>query len=68
MTHDELVSRIDEMDNSCGVVHLAVEALRGVINLHREVIWDYAHCGYCRVTYPCETITELIEGLRNNEW
>lgn len=67
MTYEELVAYVNRMDDSCIVVHIAADALRAVINLHKEVTWDYGHCRYCQVTYPCETIMELIEGLRKND-
>ena len=67
MTHDELLSHIDDLavhDSGYGAIS---EALRAVVELHTPIlidsdvpIWCTESCG----SYPCNTIQAIEKELR----
>ena len=68
MTHDELLTEIDSLNNSCSVVDRVATALRAVVELHKPSDWD--NCLACSgktnetiVSYPCPTIQAIEKGL-----
>ena len=73
MTHDELLSELDELDHSCSVVGITVAALRAVVELHKPVESEYFDnpvCAACSsdidtwFDYPCKTIQTIEKELK----
>ena len=67
MKHEELLANLDELDQSCSVVGVAVAALRAVVELHKPSNASGIPglvCEQCSLNkwtnYPCPTI-EAIE-------
>jgi len=61
MTHDELLNKI-LMECGCG----NTKALRAVVELHTADFGTPGEdivCDYCKVTYPCPTIQEILNEL-----
>ena len=68
MKHDELLARIDYLDevkDRWNGEELAV-ALRALVELHKPVEFSPAwkpKCDYCEIFYPCLTIQTIKKGL-----
>ena len=69
MTHDELLSQIDDLavhDSGYGAIS---EALRAVVELHKPLtLNNVIHCPECQYgsaagTYPCKTIQAIEKEL-----
>ena len=76
MTHDELLAKINELDQSCSVVGVTVAALRAVVELHSPFRWNSNNYQLCCIAcddlddgdvvpaaYPCPTIQAIEKEL-----
>ena len=64
MTHEELLSRIDELDTVCSAVGRTAGALRSIVNLHSPEGKPTSQCRNCRSFYPCHTVKAIIKELQ----
>jgi hypothetical protein len=72
MTHDELLARIDSKQQDYYADDQSLNALRAVVELHKNNGSKYTLgygqvaielCEYCRETYPCPTIQAIEKEL-----
>lgn len=72
MTHDELLARIDSKQQDYYADDQSLNALRAVVELHKNNGSKYTLgygqvaielCEYCRETYPCQTIQSIEKEL-----
>jgi hypothetical protein len=64
--HEELLANLNELDQSCSVVGLAVAALRAVVELHKPTVIGQMRdgCAECKTeNYPCPTIQAIEKEL-----
>ena len=67
MKHEELLANLDELDQSCSVVGVAVAALRAVVELHKPTVFinpNEIRCDDCCDEYPCPTIQAIEKELK----
>ena len=71
MTHEELLSRIDERDLSFSHPDSVFSfddwpnrALRSIVNLHSPEGKPTSQCRNCRSFYPCHTVKAIIKELQ----
>jgi hypothetical protein len=76
MTHDELLAKIDKIeedacwyqqsDGRCDDMHDVIRAFRAVVELHRPEEQDhkqYKKCWNCNLVYPCPTVQSIEKEL-----
>lgn len=71
MTHEELLAKIDNLNDSCSVADRLAISLRAVVELHQEYTTadGVAFCAKCctpekQLQYPCPTIQAIEKELR----
>lgn len=74
MTHDELLAKIDSLNDSCSVANRLATSLRAVVELHKPTSDDvFNRCSHCITAeaydawysdYPCPTIQAIEKELR----
>ena len=66
MTHEELLAKIDSLNDSCSVADRLATSLRAVVKLHYEHIGgaeQAVYCYECTRHYPCSTIQAIEKEL-----
>lgn len=79
MTHEELLAKINEINDSCSVVDVLATTLRAVVKMHKpfNADTDEPSCSRCMDAtmeggkykmmmspYPCETIRTIEKELK----
>lgn len=64
MTYEELLAKIDAIDEPCLSNHNLTSILRAVVELHSPEGQPTQQCRCCKKIYPCPTIHAIEQELK----